>query len=340
MNQQPSAIEHAQRIFPRGLEQPEGSFRFSIDALLLASFTRVGGVRHMADLGTGCGVAGIALCLQHKGLRGIGIEIDTRLVQAAKQNVSVLGLEERFSIVHADVTAFRAQKHHSGYIPTRQAMTPETVAFEQQNNAKEQNNAYSINSNIKYNSALHTCHCNEHSNTLNINDIKEHNQTGSVEASPLHSPYGCAHHDYAGRFDCVIANPPYRLPQSGRPAATELRQQALFETTGTLEAFMAAASYLLRTGGRCSFIYTAGRLPDLLQTARMMQLEPKRLRMVHSRSKEPARLVLLEMIRGAQPDLRIEAPLILYEGQGEQTRLSIAALDFCPLLACNTKIQC
>jgi len=36
-----------------------------------------------------------------------------------------------------------------------------------------------------------------------------------------------------------------------------------------------------------------------------------------------------------RPGLRLEAPLVLYEGSGPQTRLTRQALEFCPFLACN-----
>lgn len=93
----------ARAYFPRGLEQPEGSFRFSVDALLLAAFASAERCRSFADLGTGCGVVGLGLALLHPHLSGFGIEIDLALAQAAQANAERLGLERRFGVLHADV---------------------------------------------------------------------------------------------------------------------------------------------------------------------------------------------------------------------------------------------
>ena len=92
--------------FPSGLEQPEGSFRFSVDALLLASFAgellrREEAV--FADLGTGCGVAALAVLRERPQWRAVGVEIMPALAEAARRNACRLGLEERFFVVQGDV---------------------------------------------------------------------------------------------------------------------------------------------------------------------------------------------------------------------------------------------
>ena len=100
----PSTTEEAARQrFPRGLNQPEGSFRFSVDALLLAAFAPGARASAFADLGTGCGVVGLALCLEHTHLSGIGLESDSRLIEAARLNAAMLGLEQRFSPIAHDL---------------------------------------------------------------------------------------------------------------------------------------------------------------------------------------------------------------------------------------------
>lgn len=131
----PDAILQARALFPRGLAQPEGSFRFSVDALLLAAFAGEGltgmerkprqegaiapDARAMpghgkalafADLGAGCGVVGLALLLAYSGLTnvrltGTGIEIDGQLADAARDNAARLGLAERFRVLRADLAA-------------------------------------------------------------------------------------------------------------------------------------------------------------------------------------------------------------------------------------------
>lgn len=92
--------------FPSGLEQPEGSFRFSRDALLLAEFAMESALPErtcFADLGTGCGVVALAVLRRRPLWQGVGLEIQSALVEAAERNAVRLGVERRFSVVGGDV---------------------------------------------------------------------------------------------------------------------------------------------------------------------------------------------------------------------------------------------
>lgn len=104
----------ARERFPRGLIQPLGSFRFSADALLLAAFA----VRRclpdhgperaapaLLDLGCGCGVVALACLLACPSLRAVGVDIQSDLAAAARENAALLGLETRFAAHAADITA-------------------------------------------------------------------------------------------------------------------------------------------------------------------------------------------------------------------------------------------
>jgi tRNA1Val (adenine37-N6)-methyltransferase len=96
--------EQARLAFPRGLSQPETGFRFSMDALLLAAFAgrqRVCG--RVLDLGTGCGVVGLSLALDHPDFFGIGLDLSHSMLVHARENASRLGLARRFLPLCADV---------------------------------------------------------------------------------------------------------------------------------------------------------------------------------------------------------------------------------------------
>ncbi|WP_298068111.1 methyltransferase [uncultured Mailhella sp.] len=103
----------ARERFPAGLEQPEGSFRFSRDALLLAEFA----AEHLpvrgaaADLGMGCGVAALALLLSRPEWSAVGVEVQTELALCAARNIRLLGLEERAAVVEGDVSDILALRH-------------------------------------------------------------------------------------------------------------------------------------------------------------------------------------------------------------------------------------
>lgn len=107
-----AGVRGARELFPSGLEQPEGSFRFSLDALLLAEFAAecLPECGTVADLGTGCGVAALALLLSCPGWTAAGLEIQPELVQAAQRNVCRLGLEDRMFVHEGDVSDSSALK--------------------------------------------------------------------------------------------------------------------------------------------------------------------------------------------------------------------------------------
>lgn len=136
-------------------------------------------------------------------------------------------------------------------------------------------------------------------------------------------------------FGLVLANPPYRRLGTGLSCQDDSRTQARFEAQGSLQDFLAAASWLLANKGALAVVFPAERLPELMAGCEAARLAPKRLRMVHSRLEEPARLVLLEAVKNAGTGLRALAPLVLYEGRGAATHICAAALSFCPFLAKN-----
>jgi tRNA1Val (adenine37-N6)-methyltransferase len=141
-----------------------------------------------------------------------------------------------------------------------------------------------------------------------LNGLAErvHIEVGDVRALPV---------GWRGEsFDAVVTNPPYRPPSRGRVSPGAERGLARFELAGGLTDFLRAAAFLLKDGGRCYIVYLAERLAELLDEMRTFRLEPKRLRLVHSRSGAPARLVLVEGRKNGRPGLTVEAPLMIYRG--------------------------
>ncbi len=130
----------------------------------------------------------------------------------------------------------------------------------------------------------------------------------------------------AEAFDIVTSNPPYRIQTMGRVAADDERATARHELAGGLDAFLRAAVFLLNSGGRFYVVYLAERLAELLSGMRSFQLEPKRLRMVHSREGESARMVLVEGRKNGKPGMVVEAPLIIYKGEGRDYTEEVLAI--------------
>jgi len=112
-------------------------------------------------------------------------------------------------------------------------------------------------------------------------------------------------------FDLVVSNPPYRRPGTGKVSPRHGRDGARHETTATLADFLAAAKYLVKESGRICLIYHTCRLAELMAQAGLQKLAILRLRMVHGNSAAPARMFLVELMKGRTGELQVEPPLMV-----------------------------
>ena len=120
-------------------------------------------------------------------------------------------------------------------------------------------------------------------------------------------------------FQVVISNPPYYPTSSGRINPEDKKAMARHEILGTIEDFLNATSYLLKEKGRCYFIYPQKRAVTLLVEMRKRRLEPKKIRFVHPKPKEEAKMVLVEGIKGGKEGLVVEPPLYIFDQKGSYT---------------------
>lgn len=120
-------------------------------------------------------------------------------------------------------------------------------------------------------------------------------------------------------FHLAVTNPPYGKITAGRPNPLPEKAAARHEICGGLNDFLAAAAYLLKYRGRISLIYPVRRLSDVIAGMRAKGLEPKRMRFVHSREGEEARLVLVEGIKGGGVEMTVMKPLCIYNKDGRYT---------------------
>lgn len=95
----------AREAFPCGLIQPEGSYRFGLEALLLAAYAlkQAGKASTVAEPGCGCGAALLALALSGNFVSCAGFDIDGDLVNAATRNAHLLGLKDTTTFFKANV---------------------------------------------------------------------------------------------------------------------------------------------------------------------------------------------------------------------------------------------
>lgn len=136
-------------------------------------------------------------------------------------------------------------------------------------------------------------------------------RTGDIkEAAAL---YGAA------SFEVITVNPPYMIGNHGIKNGNEVKYIARHEVYCTLQDVLRESAKLLKDKGRFYMVHRPFRLPEILAEMNRVHLEPKRMRLVHSRiDKEPS-MVLIEGLKNGRPRMQVEPPLIVYQEDGSYT---------------------
>jgi len=126
-------------------------------------------------------------------------------------------------------------------------------------------------------------------------------------------------HELLQRADLVVCNPPFFPSARG----TQARESARRARSGELEPFIRAARAVLAgPRARAIFCYPARELGALLACAEQAKLVPKRLRFVHARSDDPARLALVELRLAKPGGLVVLPPLVEWNGRARTDELA------------------
>jgi tRNA1Val (adenine37-N6)-methyltransferase len=81
------------------VRQDASGYRFSIDAIILASHAGVRAGERLLDLGTGCGIIPLLLAYRHPDIRIFGIEIQNDLAELAVANVNQNNMQDRITLI-------------------------------------------------------------------------------------------------------------------------------------------------------------------------------------------------------------------------------------------------
>jgi tRNA1Val (adenine37-N6)-methyltransferase len=117
-------------------------------------------------------------------------------------------------------------------------------------------------------------------------------------------------------FDCITCNPPYMIGQHGIKNPDEPKAVARHEILCTFEDVAQQTAKLLKPGGHFFLVHRPFRLAEIMTTLVRCRLEPKRMQLVYPYVDKEPNMVLLEAVRGGNPRMTVEKPLIVFREPG------------------------
>ncbi|MCI9082734.1 MAG: tRNA1(Val) (adenine(37)-N6)-methyltransferase [Lachnospiraceae bacterium] len=123
----------------------------------------------------------------------------------------------------------------------------------------------------------------------------------------------------ASSFHVVTTNPPYMTGQHGLTNANEAKAIARHEILCSLEDVIRESAKLLKPQGRFYMVHRPFRLTEIMVLMHQYGIEPKRMQFVHPFVDKEPNMVLLEGLRGGNPRITVEKPLIVYKEPGKYT---------------------
>lgn len=119
-----------------------------------------------------------------------------------------------------------------------------------------------------------------------------------------------------GKYEVVTSNPPYMTGKHGLTNGLEAKTIARHEILCSLEDVVREASKLLKEKGRFYMVHRPFRLAEIMDVMKQYRLEPKRMRLVYPFIDKEPNMVLIEGVKGGNPRITIERPLIVYKEPG------------------------
>lgn len=114
-------------------------------------------------------------------------------------------------------------------------------------------------------------------------------------------------------IDYITVNPPYFKENTGKTNSKSDIKNARHSYEFSLDVLFQKSYSMLKDGGKIAIVHRSEYLNDILFCMRKHNIEPKRLRFVHSYVFENAKLVLIEGVKNAKVGLIVLSPLILYK---------------------------
>jgi len=89
---------------------------------------------------------------------------------------------------------------------------------------------------------------------------------------------------------------------------------------GTLEDIIVQTAKLLKNSGKFYLVHRPFRLAEIFSTLKKYHLEPKRMQLVYPFVDKEPNMVLIEAMKGGNPRITVQKPLIVYETPGVYTK--------------------
>lgn len=120
-------------------------------------------------------------------------------------------------------------------------------------------------------------------------------------------------------FDVVVSNPPYMNNRHGLKNPTLPKAIARHEILCSLEDVIREGAGVLKHKGSFYLVHRPFRLAEIFAAMQRHHLEPKRMRLVYPFWDKEPNMVLIEAVKGGNPMLKVDSPLIVYQKNGEYT---------------------
>lgn len=125
---------------------------------------------------------------------------------------------------------------------------------------------------------------------------------------------------YEGKYDVVTCNPPYfKYKEGSLINQNKNKMIARHEVCTNLEEVIKISSYILKTNGTMALVHRPERLMEILFLMRKYNIEPKKMRFVYPKEDRDANMLLIEGSKNGKIGLRMLAPLIIYNNNGDYT---------------------
>ena len=123
----------------------------------------------------------------------------------------------------------------------------------------------------------------------------------------------------AASFGVITTNPPYMIGDHGLKNQNTALYIARHEALCTLDDILRESAKLLKVKGRFYMVHRPFRLPEIMTKMCAYGIEPKRMRLVYPHIDKEPNIVLIEGMKGGNPRMQVEPPLIVYQKDGSYT---------------------